>query len=143
MRIGTQPWQPDTCGCFLVLTYDRDNPDAGYSGAVDRPETVRCAFHEHLKTAQEHYDAVTTENKAKNVVVNAEVEAFGVHPSRLIYSFSADRKTVTVDQVRIRKATAEQAEWEAREAARKLAEADGITDPDALLYELRARPVKH
>lgn len=57
-------WSPDTCDCVLFYSWDDTVPDEEIVNVFDSIENV-CSEHQGF-TDQEVYDAVLSENQAKN-----------------------------------------------------------------------------
>lgn len=89
-------WQPDTCGCQLVLEYDSEEDDAT---RVYKPVagTKLCAAHQG--DPAQMGDVVFAENRRKNYAVAALCEHLGgedkVNPTEIVWLLDDQRK-VTV-----------------------------------------------
>ena len=84
-------WHPDTCGCVLVYSWDRDTTE---DERVHTPETFEgCKHHQGLELHNGHA-MVIEENQRKNLVVHLLAERVGVKPTELPFSFDEARKLV-------------------------------------------------
>lgn len=60
-------WQPDTCGCTVNYSWDRDSDEDTRVHTFFSHER-RCSDHEHLWD-EEVYDTVLEENQRKNITI--------------------------------------------------------------------------
>lgn len=82
-------WRPDTCGCELNYSWDRDSTE---DERVHTAETFKpCEAHKHHTDKHQHFAAVLEENQRKNKVVNYLAEKHGVTPHDFAFSFNASR----------------------------------------------------
>jgi len=65
-------WGPDTCGCIVEYSWDRDSDESNRVHTF-HGHSKRCADHEHLWD-QEVYDCVLEENQRKNITLGHAAE---------------------------------------------------------------------
>lgn len=76
-------WGPDTCGCTLNYSWDRDSSEDTRVHTFEGYDR-RCQDHEHL--IDHHvYNAVLEENQRKNILLQHALEA---HPHKLARQIS-------------------------------------------------------
>jgi hypothetical protein len=58
-------WNPDTCGCEIIFTWDSDLP---VEERVHKGHSIEraCDAHKHIKHTHDHHDIVLEENQRKN-----------------------------------------------------------------------------
>lgn len=66
-EICTTTWQPDTCGCIVEYTWDRETDETNRVHTF-KGHSKRCSDHEHLWD-QDVYDCVLEENQRKNITL--------------------------------------------------------------------------
>lgn len=74
--IKTTLWRPDTCDCQIEYSWDDQTSDQDRQHTLSRV-VVSCPEHQGL-TAQQVYDSVLTENRAKNAGVSKITEALSL-----------------------------------------------------------------
>lgn len=105
MRMVTNRWKPDTCGCILEYEFDADLPDG--QRVMSAKDVVRACDAHPKEDKDAHYGKILVENRGKNLALKklldslpaehaklngeGEREDFVVRPT---FTFDKDRKLV-------------------------------------------------
>ncbi len=81
-------WRPDTCGCELSYSWERDSSE---DTRVHTPETFTpCDAHKQHDLHAGHA-AVIEENQRKNKVVNQLADKLATKPTEFVFGFDENR----------------------------------------------------
>lgn len=91
--LKTTQWSPDTCGCIFEYEWDTDVPESTRTHTLKRLVTA-CAA--HAGTERQRYDAVVTENTAKNRGVSRVAEVLAVEPDSVSWAIDPQTRDITL-----------------------------------------------
>lgn len=88
-QIQVMIWEPDTCGCKIVLAHAE--------GIEPRALSIvrNCPAHAGIAAPAELQGVLMTENRAKNALVAAEAVRLGVPPAEVQWHMDAQRRPVS------------------------------------------------
>ncbi len=95
--INVTTWSPDTCGCVIAYSWDRDVSPLVRVHTWSRTDKT-CPEHISFSEAA-LYTRVTEENQLKNQAISVSIEVLGgeVTHRNSSWSFSDDRSLLTIE----------------------------------------------